>query len=172
MDVNQVAAAFEGNPFLARYADMVRAAGMTGADLVELTDPTNAADAFEISAFMSRKVASAIKDMLGTSASLMPTAASPAPAQPAVQQAQISAPTAEAPSQRSEVFELPPGKKYATFASHKKTHTKFGDSPEVIHRMRWSIFVSLHIYIVHVASCLRDLCFFRIWLMTARLLCV
>ena len=69
MSESGVVTAFEANSFLNKFADQVRDAQISWSDLEELTDAEAVSEVFGITTkIAARKVATAIKDLLDTSA--------------------------------------------------------------------------------------------------------
>lgn len=65
LSVRDVAAAFRNHPFLHLHASKAEGAGITGADLVELTDPKTVGEVFGVTSGLAcRKLANAIKELV------------------------------------------------------------------------------------------------------------
>ena len=121
--IAEVVASFREDAFLSGYADKAQASMISGEELVELTD-ADARDVFGIKGnIMLKKITKAIETLIAVNDSGTLTS----------EDAQIQTKTERIATQKN-TADLPAGKYYATFISHKKTHSKYGDASSTLSR--------------------------------------
>ena len=126
----QVVEAFAAHALLKKYKDEVEAGEITGSDLTEMDEET-VKELFGLgSKLVVRKVTTAIRTLVRSGVS----AGDETKADQGSEVINDEDPTDKIKPKMDAAptrHELPPGKVYGTFASHKKQHSVFGNESEV-----------------------------------------
>ena len=112
---DDVAAHFLSKPFLKKYAAIIQDSGITGVDLQGLVQPEEVAEFFDIQGkIAANRVAQSIGELVNNSSSSSRS-------QPKLQDQQVQQRKVPGPAKGASTgADLPVGKEYAAFISHKK----------------------------------------------------